>query len=217
MFIFAHVGITLGGAAIIAGAAAGFRRLQRRGVTVSSVRNKKPSIRKFNFSEIIGLNSLIRFLDVRLLILGSMFPDIIDKPLSFFGFGDGRFITHTLLVTVIFILASLYLFLYHRKTWLLAIAIGMCTHLILDLMWVTPETFFWPLFGWMLPSSPYRMSFTQIGLWWHTLITNPNTAISEAIGFLILAVCTIILVHQNILKSILIKGKVNPSAGRISN
>jgi inner membrane protein len=210
MFIFAHAGITLGGAAIISGAAAGYQRLHRRNVTISSGRQKTPSIPKTTFSEIIGLNSLTRFLDVRLLILGSMFPDIIDKPLSFFGFGDGRSITHTLLVTLIFVLASLYLFLRYRQTWLLAVAFGMCTHLILDSMWVAPETLFWPLFGWIFPSSPYRMSFTQIGIWWHTLITNPAVDISEAVGFLILAGFTSILIYQNQLKSILIKGKVYP-------
>src|SRR5665811_1301066 len=57
---------------------------------------KLPEANK-SFSETIGLNSLSRFLDIRVLMIGSLFPDIIDKPLGFIGFGDGRSITHTLL------------------------------------------------------------------------------------------------------------------------
>ena len=61
-----------------------------------------------------------------------MFPDIIDKPLALWGFGGGRSITHTLLVFLLVAVTGAYLYLNHRKTWLLAIAIGMFTHLILD-------------------------------------------------------------------------------------
>ena len=206
MFIFAHVGITVGAATLVSGAISKFEHpIGRRSQSLS---NPSSPNNKKSLSEIIGLKSLSEFLDIRLLVVGSLFPDIIDKPLAFFGFGDGRSITHTLLVTLAVLFTGLLLSMNYKKTWLLAIAIGMCTHLILDSMWFTPHTLFWPIYGWGFPSPGQRIGFGQINIWWSTLITNPTVDIFEGIGLVIISGIAWIIISQRKLKSFLIKGKI---------
>jgi inner membrane protein len=208
MFIFAHVGITLGGALLVSGAAAGCRHLRKKENIVSSNEGNIAAEGQNSFPETIGLNSLARFLDLRILIIGSLFPDLIDKPLSFFGFSDGRSITHTLLVAVIILLAGLFLWQNLKKTWLLAISIGTIAHLILDSMWTGPQVLFWPLHGMSFPSADHSFSFDQIGIWWHILITNIGVDISEIIGILIILFLLIVILQQRQFKSLALKGKM---------
>jgi inner membrane protein len=208
MFIFAHIGITLGATTLVSGLISGCHRPNEKTAPKQPPDSLNVSEEKKEFSQIIGLKSLANFLDIRLLILGSMFPDIIDKPLSFFGFGDGRSLTHTLLITTIFLLASLIMFLFQRKTWLLAIAIGMLSHLLLDSMWTTPNTFLWPLHGWAFPAPDHRTGLNQLGIWWNTLMTHPEVDIFEAVGLLIILVFSGMLLFKRKFETFLIKGKI---------
>ena len=206
MFVFAHLGITLGTAVLVSGAVRGcamLKQLPSASVSKNTIRNKKK-----NFSEIIGLKTLSEFLDIRLLMLGSLFPDIIDKPLEFLGFGDGRSITHTLIVSLIFLFAGLFITGYHKKTWLLAVAIGMVTHLVLDSMWSSPDTFFWPVYGWSFPSLPHSLGWLQISLWWSTLTTNMTVDITEGIGAFILIGLVMALAGPRKLKTFILEGKI---------
>ena len=187
MFLFAHVGITLGLATLASGAIHKIHRL-RNGSTGSpdAVLSGKNPEAKETFSEAIGLKSLSEFLDIRILMVGSLFPDLIDKPLEFIGFGDGRSIAHTLFVTLVVLVTGLFIFANHKKTWLLAIAIGMSTHLILDSMWLAPHDLFWPTYGWSFPGPTYEVGFFQISLWWSTLTSNTTVELTEGIGAAIL-------------------------------
>jgi membrane-bound metal-dependent hydrolase YbcI (DUF457 family) len=206
MFIFAHIGITLAGSTLVSGAFNKFHGLLN---TPSHASLDKPfPPRKTPFSEQIGLSSLSKFLDLRLLIIGSMMPDIIDKPLAVFGFGNGRSITHTLLIALTLLCIGFFLYLNKKKTWLMAIAIGVFTHLILDSMWATPNTLFWPLFGWSFPGAVSRLGFEQIRLWWNALFTNQSVDISESIGLAILLGAASIIANQKGLKSLLLRGKM---------
>ena len=99
MFVFGHLGITLGAAALVSGAVTNWRK-QSNGQAIS-----KPDSQ--SYLERTGFKSLSDFLDIRLLMIGSLTPDIIDKPLAFFGFGGGRSITHTLLVFLILSITGL--------------------------------------------------------------------------------------------------------------
>lgn len=206
MFIFTHVGITLGGATLVSGVVAKLRNRFSNSSDTVSINTSLEA--KESFSEISGFKSLSRFLDIRLLIIGSLFPDIIDKPLEFIGFGNGRSITHTLLVMLIVLLTGIFLSLNNKKTWLMVIAIGMSTHLILDSMWLTPHTLLWPIYGWSFPSFDHRIGLAQIGLWWSTLTTNATVDITEGIGAGILSCIAWILMSERKLKSFLILGKI---------
>jgi inner membrane protein len=208
MFIFAHIGITLGATIVVSGIIDACRRPNEKPAPGQLHSIQDRSEEKKEFSQIIGLKSLANFMDIRLLILGSMFPDIIDKPLSFFGFGDGRFLTHTLLITAIILLAALIIFLFRRKTWLLAIAVGMLAHLVLDSMWTTPNTLIWPLYGWTFPAPDHRTGLNQLSIWWNTLMTHPEVDIFEAVGLAITLVFTGTLLYKRKFEAFVIRGKI---------
>jgi membrane-bound metal-dependent hydrolase YbcI (DUF457 family) len=210
MFIFGHVGITLGAATAVCWGITGLRsspeippRADSKTLPVSKITGKPGSI-----SERIGLGALSRFLDIRILMIGALMPDIIDKPLSFLGFGNGRSITHTLLVFLIVLALALYLWKNRRQTWLIAIAVGMFTHLIFDRMWSTPRTLFWPLYGWAFTPAVQKIGLGQFTLWWHELFANSYVYISETIGFLVFVFFVGILLREKKLQAFLLKGKI---------
>lgn len=210
MFIFAHAGITLGSAVLVSGL---YRQLlsssaKAANCPVEDIDINHSTSERASLSRRIGLDNLAGFLDIRLLLIGSLIPDIIDKPLSFLGFGNGRSITHTLLVSVIVLIISLYLYTGRRRTWLMAISLGMFTHLILDFMWDTPYTLFWPFYGWRFPTPVNRVGLDQIRVWANTMATNPSVDIYEVVGFLIVAIFVGILIYRKNLRAFLMKGKV---------
>ncbi|HWQ18460.1 MAG TPA: metal-dependent hydrolase [Methanotrichaceae archaeon] len=84
--------------------------------------------------------------DLALVALGSLLPDIIDKPLGYLVFGTpgmGRTIAHTLLFLIC--LATMAI-LFNRRE-LCSLSGGVLAHLILDSMWKSPVTLLWPLLG----------------------------------------------------------------------
>ncbi len=123
---------------------------------------------------IIGKNIRI---DVRLLLIGSILPDIIDKPLGHLLLpGDnGRIFAHTLL----FALSVLLIGLVFRPV--LSLSIGVSFHHILDGMFLDPETSFWPLLG---PFQSYDFQVSQ----WLEAFTEPFTVGEEVIGLLLICI-----------------------------
>lgn len=124
-------------------------------------------------------------LDYRLVLIGSMLPDLIDKPLGgvILPLGNGRIYSHTLLFLLVMLGLGLIIWFWIGKTWGLVLAGGTALHHILDLMWQDPQTFLWPLFGWGFPMG-------DSGVWlsmWLTNLLKPQVLIPELIGLLILA------------------------------
>ncbi|HEY94350.1 MAG TPA: hypothetical protein G4O15_05380 [Dehalococcoidia bacterium] len=117
-------------------------------------------------------------LDYRMIIIGSMLPDIIDKPLfllfSESGFFTGRSHAHTLLFALLLLSGGL----FSRKSWLLALAPANFFHLILDCLWADPEILFWPLLG---RFEPYEAEGWFSNLWYN-LTHSPEIYIPEIIG-----------------------------------
>jgi membrane-bound metal-dependent hydrolase YbcI (DUF457 family) len=100
--------------------------------------------------------------DLAFIALGSMLPDIIDKPLGLIAFGTsnmGRTFGHTLLFFLI--LAALALLI--KKIWLYSLAGGVFAHLALDFMWNSPVILFWPILG-GFPQATYMdtLSYLQM-------------------------------------------------------
>jgi len=98
----------------------------------------------------LGLALLIarpfKRVDPAFLAVGSMLPDIIDKPLGFMLFGTmnhGRIFAHTLL----FLLVLAALAVSIRDIRLVSLAAGVLIHLSLDFMWDSPVILLWPLLG----------------------------------------------------------------------
>ncbi len=167
MLLFAHTGIALGAGAVIA------NLLQRR--------KEKP------FEKLTWFNSLSKYIDIRILLVGSMLPDIIDKPIGMYFFRNyfhnGRIFSHTLLFFLLLAITGLLLYYCKKQVWMLTLAAGILIHLILDGMWGVPGTFFWPVLGLQFTSIEFE---GVLGNMFKAIVSDPVIFISEAIGFTIL-------------------------------
>ena len=83
--------------------------------------------------------------------VGAVLPDLIDKPVGFIILGgvidNGRIWCHSLLFAAIVLVAGLLLWKVRRTPVLIAVAIGVLSHQILDLMWRQPATWYYPVLG----------------------------------------------------------------------
>ncbi len=123
-------------------------------------------------------------MDLRFLAIGSLLPDLVDKPIGSVLFVDqfqtGRVYGHALLAPVM-LLAVVMLVTrrgsVRRKAWL-GLPIGALLHLFLDGQWANPEGFWWPFLGLDFPEmDPARL--------WPLLedtITDPLILLGEAVG-----------------------------------
>ena len=94
----------------------------------------------------LAAGRLMRWVDLAFLALGSMLPDIIDKPLGILVFGtaeQGRTFSHTLLFLMVLATLAIYL----KNVRLAPVSVGVLAHLMLDSMWKSPAILFWPLLG----------------------------------------------------------------------
>ncbi len=200
MLIFGHVGITLGAAITLSG-------LQNCLHPASTTQNEegKPlsslsrEIRTHNYSLINNSSfmSLVKRIDIRLLLIGSLLPDIIDKLIGQLLFketlSNGRIFCHTLLFLILITFWGLFFYRHYGKTWFLFLSFGTFMHLILDQMWRTPRTLLWPILC---------LKFERIDLtgWiegiWHGLLTEPAIYIPELLGLFILIWFLWILLHM---------------------
>lgn len=97
-------------------------------------------------------------MDLRMLLLGALLPDLVDTPIGlvfFDSLGSVRLFTHGLLLAATVMMAVVVGTRRGRprKLWM-PLAIGLLFHIVLDALWLDPETLWWPLFG---------VSFTAAG------------------------------------------------------
>ena len=199
MFILGHTGITLAAAVLINAASTKSRSSATR---VKKLREQRTlgtaPLQNFSPAGIMSwITSLADHIDIRLLIIGSLLPDIIDKPIGMYFFQDtfssGRIFCHTLLFLIFITLGGLFLYWSYKRTWLIVLSFGTFTHLILDLMWRTPRTLLWPLYG----SSFERSDLSH--LWQDVLygvLTNPTICISELVGLVLIVWFISLLVRR---------------------
>lgn len=96
-------------------------------------------------------------MDLRVLVLGGLLPDLIDKPLGSVLFTSyfetGRIYAHTLLFAALTLATVMFATTRGsaaRKRWM-ALPIGVLLHLVLD-MPIDAETLWWPVLGVEFPS-----------------------------------------------------------------
>ncbi|MFC1874075.1 metal-dependent hydrolase [Chloroflexota bacterium] len=178
MFVFGHIGITVGIA---------------KGCEMLTA----PAIRD-NQRWLSWLNNRVGGIDYRLVALGSLLPDIIDKPVWFIATNimggtalSGRDYTHTLLFNLVLIVGAL-VSLRHGKHWLLLLSLGSFTHLILDYLWQSPAVLLWPLLG---PLAREETSGWLSGVF-QSLFFQPEVYIPEIIGLLIITLLAYRLVER---------------------
>lgn len=137
-----------------------------------------------------GLDAAAKLLDYRLLVIGAILPDIIDKPLSLLVLPEvldtTRLIAHTLLFPLLLFLVWR-LDSGRRLSFLLPLAIGSGLHLLLDGMFTMPTTLLWPFMGWNFIHGGHTDLFSSLPIPW-TLPWNVHWLVfSEILGGLLIA------------------------------
>mgnify|MGYP001822327679 FL=1 len=128
-------------------------------------------------------------MDLRVLALGAVLPDLIDKPIGSILFTDyfdtGRIYAHTLLFAVV-VLFGVMVFTRRgsaaRKRWM-ALPIGVFFHLLLD-MPLDAETLWWPALGLEFPSFAEGALVDLIAY----LLRSPWVVLQEVLGLAYLIV-----------------------------
>jgi len=120
-----------------------------------------------------------------LIIVGSILPDLIDKPLGriILPLGSGRLIGHTLMFLLILIIIGLFLGLYWQ---MLMLALADALHLIEDRMWEQPAILLWPLLGGFQFHEAISINDYILGLLQGFQPSFSITFVSEVAGFVIL-------------------------------
>jgi len=198
MLILGHTGITLGAAALLTGA------LERGRFSRAVKGSEKPSSEKASW-----FTMLWRRADIRLLLIGALLPDIIDKPVGqyFFRetFSNGRIFSHTLLFLILVTVAGLYLYWRRNSGWLLVLSFGTFTHLALDQMWRAPRTLFWPVLGSVFARIELVDWAPNILL---VMLTSPEVYIPELVGAIVLFWFGLVLVRRRRVFAFIRYGKV---------
>jgi len=199
MLVLGHAGITLGSAIILNS----FLHRKR-------YREESPSKRSATNGFLDkSLKSLAQRIDIRVLLIGSVLPDIIDKPLGRIIFQDtisnGRIFSHTALFLLLITITGTYLYTRLNRNMLLVLSFGIFTHLIFDQMWLAPHTLFWPLYGWNFPQgNPDIILFIKSML--VELISSPGVYLPEIIGATVLLIFTWQLIKLKSVNNFIGKG-----------
>ena len=148
-------------------------------------------------------------IDYRLVLVGSILPDIIDKPIGAYlfrsTFHNSRIFAHTLLFCGLLILIGLYMVYKYRKNNILILGIGSSIHLILDSMWLYPKILFWPYFGLKFPE---RLEGNWLKSDIIRLATDPSYYVPELIGLIIIGYFFMKLVKSRKVKAFIREGKL---------
>lgn len=125
-------------------------------------------------------------MDLRVLLLGALLPDLIDTPIGLVYYSDlgaVRLVTHGLLLAAA-VMVGVVLATRRgrpRKMWM-PLAIGLLFHILLDAMWLDPETLWWPLLGWDFTAS----GADTVAGYLESVLTSWRVWLLEAAGLLYL-------------------------------
>ncbi|MBI4303541.1 MAG: metal-dependent hydrolase [Chloroflexi bacterium] len=196
MLFFGHIGFTVG--------------VARACEILAANNNYAPdsSSRRARLSHWLkGAWNHLNAIDYRLVALGSLLPDIIDKPLWLLFGNDislsGRDYAHTLLFNLLLLAAGLVL-VQRRKPWLLVLSFSSFMHLVFDELWQVPATLFWPLLGPLAAEERTHWFSNLIA----ALFSEPEVYIPESIGLLLLLVIGCQILARRRLVSFLKKGAI---------
>ena len=99
---------------------------------------------------VLDRKPLTHYIDYRLVLAGSMLPDVIDKFILFFlsgeRFSSGRMFAHSLMFALLFLALGMVVLQVYRKSWVLVLAVCCFFHQLLDIMWKQLNIFLWPVY-----------------------------------------------------------------------
>ncbi len=138
-----------------------------------------------------------------LIIVGSILPDLIDKPLGriILPLGSGRLIGHTLVFLLILIIIGLSLISIGLYWQMLTLALADALHLIEDRMWEQPAILLWPLLGGFQFHKAISINDYILGLLQGFHPSFSITFISEVAGFVILMAYFVVQTWKYLRKS----------------
>jgi hypothetical protein len=121
--------------------------------------------------------------DVRFLLLGAVFPDLVDLTVGTIllpdRFSTGELWFHSLLAASVYMAVVLVVTRRgRRRRAFMAFGVGWLFHLLLDGMWLEAEVFLWPFFGWQIP--PGESPFWPLA--WERAMSDPWRWALEALG-----------------------------------
>jgi hypothetical protein len=121
-------------------------------------------------------------MDLRMLVLGALLPDLIDTPIGLLlydSLGGVRLVTHGLVLASVFMVGVVFSTRRGRprKLWM-PLAIGLLFHMLLDAMWLDPETLWWPLLGWEFTAA----GPASAGAYLEEILTDWRTWATELVG-----------------------------------
>lgn len=155
MLIFGHVGITTGI------------------IKIYEKATKRKNLKNNNF------------IDYRIVMLGSLLPDIIDKPIVEIIYGlqnhEGHFIAHSFIFSGLMIIIGIIIFLMNTNKSVFLLGICSLVHQIFDKMMLIPNI----LFSSNVDLGNFRTEFPYL----RNVVMyfeKPNVFISEVIGFTII-------------------------------
>jgi hypothetical protein len=76
--------------------------------------------------------------------------------------------------------AGFFLYKKRKKVWLLTLAAGTFTHLVLDQIWLAPRTLFWPFLSTTFERRELDTWMFDI---FRALMSKPDIYVPEAVGF----------------------------------
>ena len=207
MLLFGHMGITVGIARacdILASVTKPDKHQSDSSLKLGTVLNRE----RWRLYHLLNrIKTRIGLIDYRLVLLGSLLPDITDKPVWLFTTSDiplgGRDYAHTLLFNLALFIGGLVLIRY-RKSWLLIISLSSLTHLVLDQMWNNPAVLLWPLLG----PLPKRETADWLSNIMQALLSQPEVYIPEIIGLVLILLFAYRLVKKRSIISFIRNGAV---------
>lgn len=213
MLILGHAGIVLGAAVLLDRALSKSDPvINRQDDSKEQPQSSSTLVRAESFmsgNRAAHLASLVKQIDIRVLLIGSLLPDIVDKPIGLYlfrsTFSTGRIFCHTLLFLILIAIAGIYLYRSRTKVWLLVLSFGTLIHLLLDQMWLVPRTLLWPVYGFHFPPEDVSEWGRQM---LHALRMDPGTYIPEIIGGVILAWFIWTLARDNKVYALVKNGRV---------
>lgn len=169
MFVIGHTGLTL---MAVYSVSYLINTLPRRQHAVESPDVPRRSILATRSRA--GSNTAQRLrIDYRVILLGSLLPDILDKPLAFWILPEvvnhsSRNFGHTLIFNIGLLAIGLVLLELARSYRPLFLGLASLGHVLLDRTWHSPGIFLWPSSGWSFPPryDRYEWFSPHFSSWW---------------------------------------------------
>ncbi|MCH7511728.1 MAG: metal-dependent hydrolase [Chloroflexi bacterium] len=143
-------------------------------------------------------SSIADAVDYRLVALGALLPDLIDKPIVWVLFPNpdagGHHIGHSLFVGLALLLPGLYLLAWRGKAGLALVGAAHLSHVFSDSVTHVPRSLLWP--------------FISLDIPWNGILLRSSNIGAEVLAFAVLLFALRALRTQGHLKRLLYEGRL---------